>query len=555
MRPGFEGLPKGAERWGDARWNRYHSEQADAIGCVYRPELVINGPLLIASAVSHTEGVMAGRPFAFLPWFEHRIVHPFYGYVERETGLRRYRKCYLFVAKKNAKTTSMGPLLLHHLVTDGQVGARVFSAAGSIEQASEVYDVAMPMVTDSPSLSKRLLVRDANRRIIFPATHSWYQVLSADVHTKHGKKPSCVHFDELHAQPDRYLWDVLTVGASAGWVDPALFATSTAGYDRNGICYEEWQYARRVKQDPSLDPELLVVIYEMPEDADWQDEKNWCLANPSMGTRADMMAGKATISVEDMRAEFRKAIEIPAKQNMFRMMRLNQWVSQELRFIPMERYDALCAPETLSGRPHYGGLDLSSTTDLTAYVRVAWDGPNLDVFGHYWVPGANIEDRERRDRAPYREWARQGFVTFTDGDIIDYPTVREYLRDTAKTDGRPQEIGFDPWNATQFCQIDLPDDGFTMVEVRQGYKTMSSPTKQLLELILAGNLRVNDPVLRWMADNTVVTIDPTNAIKPDKSKARQRIDGIVALIVALDRAARHIEPRRSVYEDHGIEYI
>jgi phage terminase large subunit-like protein len=486
-----------------------------------------------------------GEPFTLMAWQEHEIIRPFFGYIASD-GRRIYKRCFIAVAKKNGKTALCAGLALYALFGEGEPGAEVYSAAADREQASLVFQSAAPMCRNVSALDKRSKILEVQRRIVVPSTNSFYQVLSAEVETKHGLSPFCVIFDELHAQPNRNLWDVLTAGAFAARLEPMLFTITTAGYDRNSICYEEWDYARKVRDGIIEDPALLPVIYEVPEDADWNDEKMWHLANPSLGT---------TIDLDDMRAEYRKAKELPANENAYRRLRLNQWVSQESRFLPMDKWDALEEPHSVSGRVHYAGLDLSSTTDITAYLRVAWDGPCLDVFGHYWVPGFNIEERERRDRAPYREWARQGFVTLTEGDIIDYASVRQHMREKSASDGRPAEVGFDPWNATQFCQVELPDDGFVTVEVRQGYRTLSAPTKRLLELVLAGQLRVKDPVLRWMADNVVVTTDPTGAIKPDKSKARQRIDGIVALVVAIDRASRYGEPRRSVYEDHGIEYI
>jgi phage terminase large subunit-like protein len=549
---GWGGLPNGSHKWSAATWHDFHKASAASIGCTYEPEKVAF-VRDIAAILRHTKGVMAGQPIVFLPWFLHRVVTPYFGYIDDATGMRRYNKCYIFVAKKNAKTTSMAPILAQQLIFDGERGAEIYTAAGDIDQAAIVYRQLSPMLREVPELEKMLIITDSQKHIALPRTHSWLKVLSAEVDTKHGINPHCVYFDELHGQPNRHLWETLTVGTFAAQVQPSLFTTSTAGYDINSICAEEWDYARLVRDGVIEDPTLLPVIYEVPKDADWTDPDTWFLANPSMGTREDMLKGHATISFEDMLTEFTRAKAEPRKENMFRRMRLNQWVSQESRWLPMHHWDSMPKDrEPLRGRVHFAGLDLSTTTDLTSYVRVSFDGEMLDVYDHHFLPADGIEEKEDRDRVPYREWARQGFLTLTEGNVIDYPTVRAYINRMAAEDGKPEELAFDEWNATQLCQVELPSDGHTCVKMRQGFITLSAPSKRLEELVLSGRIRTVSPVLRWMAENVVVDTDPAGNIKPNKGKAKHRIDGIVALVMALDRASRHAQPKESVYAKRGI---
>jgi len=556
VRPGFVGLPPKSETWDAAKWKRYHSKQADEIGCYYdaaRADQFIT----VTSSMVHAGKAQSGQPFSFMPWYEHRVARPLYGYIDKTTNLRRYQKVYLWTAKKQAKTTSVAPHIPYHLLFEG-TGQQCYSAAGDKDQAALVYGAVVPMYHHGdPSFRKLLDDKPTHKQVIAAATNSYYKVLSSEAPTKAGLDIAFLHFDELAFQPNRYLWDLLTQGSQAAQIEPVMIVTSTAGYDRNGVCFEEWEYSRRVLTDPSLDPALLVVLYELPEGADWKDEKAWYAANPSMGTMDDVRAGRATTSIEQMRVEFRKALEVPSNENIFRMMRLNQWMSQESRFIPMTAYDALSSLPVmdLEGRDYYAGLDLSSTTDITAYLEMGLDAegqPHIGDGSHFWLPGANIEDRERRDHAPYREWERLGYLTITEGNIVDYRSIIDHIDKRTEAIGMPREIAFDPYSARQLCEVELPAKGYTTVPVRQGFISLSEPTKKLLEYVIGGTLHHGgNPVLRWMMDNAVATTDPAGNIKLDKGKATGRIDGVAALVNAIARAIVAQQPSASVYESRG----
>lgn len=558
MRPGYVGLPAGSEKWGEKRWSRHHSDAAEAVGCVY-DKVRADEFVTVAESLVHPRGPLAGKPFSFMPWWEHRVARPLYGYIERDSGLRRYQRVYVWTAKKQAKTTSVAPHIPYHMVFQN-VGAQCYSAAGDREQAALVHQTVVPMYWQDGRGELTALLDDkpTHKRIVCARTNSFYQVLSSEAPTKAGIDVAFLHFDELAFQPNRYLWDILTQGSQAAQLEPVLIATSTAGYDRNGVCFEEWDYSRKVQAGIVDDPHLLVVLYEMPEDADWTDEAAWMLANPSMGTREDVLAGRATCTIEGMRTEFRKALELPSNENIFRMMRLNQWVSQESRFIPMQAWDECGTLPVMdfAGIDYYDGLDLSSTTDISAYVEFAFDRIGHGHVGagtHFWLPQHGIEERERRDHAPYRQWAKDGHMTLVDGDFIDHRVIISHAEKRSAEIGMPREFAYDPYAARQICEVELPARGFNTVPIRQGFISLSEPTKKVLELVVSGRLHHgNNPVLRWMADNCVASTDPAGNIKLDKGKATGRIDGMAGLVNAVGRAIIAQQPQQSVYETRGI---
>jgi phage terminase large subunit-like protein len=327
-----------------------------------------------------------------------------------------------------------------------------------------------------------------------------------------------------------------------------MIMITTAGYDRNSICWEQHEYARRIAEGIVIDPSWLVRIYAASEEDDWTDPAVWRKANPNYGV---------SVREEFLRRECATAIESPAYQNTFRRLYLNQWTQQETRWIDMGAWDGCgtTAIGDLAGRTCYGGLDLASTTDIAALVLAfpaSAEGEPVTLLPFFWIPADNMVERERRDRVPYSTWVRHGLVTATPGNVIDYAYIRQQINDlAARYDVR--EVAFDPWNATQLS-IQLQDDGINMIEMRQGFASLSGPSKELLRLVLAGGLaHGGNPVLRWMADNVTARQDPAGNVKPDKAKSTGRIDGIVAAVMAIGRAAT-ADPSggRSVYENRGV---
>jgi len=495
--------------------------------------------------LQHSKGEWAGQPFILQDWQRDEIIRPLFGWKRRSDGTRRYRTAYIEVPRKNGKSTLAAGIALLLLFADDEPGAEVYSAAADRDQASIVFDEAKRMVESSPLLARRAEVY--KRSIVVPGTYSAYRVLSADAYTKHGLNAHGVVFDELHAQPTRDLWDVLTTSTGARR-QPLVVAITTAGYDRESICWEQHEYARQVREGIIEDDAFLPVIYAADMDEDWLDEEVWAKANPSLGV---------TVKLDYLRNEARKAAQTPAYQNTFRRLHLNQWTQQESRWLPLKAWDACATPvnETLlQGAPCYGGLDLASSSDIASFVLCFPSEPGEEEhyawLPFFWIPEENMVERARKDRVPYDAWVRDGLITATEGNVIDYGYI---VRDIEELGERfnIREIAFDRWGAFQVSQA-LEGAGFTMVGFGQGFASMAGPTKELLRLVLNRKLaHGGHPVLRWMADNMVVSTDAAGNVKPNKAKSREKIDGIVAGIMALDRAMRH-QNAGSVYERRGI---
>jgi phage terminase large subunit-like protein len=489
----------------------------------------------------HPKGPQAGQPFRLQPW-QREIVTQLFGTLDPRTGLRQYRRAYVEVPRGNGKSTWAAGLALYLLLADNEPGAEIFSAAADREQARLVFDTAKAMVEDAPELRKR--VKTYRHSLVVEATRSVYRVLSAEAYSKHGLNPHGVIFDELHAQANRELYDVLNT-ALGKRAQPLMVMITTAGYDRESICWQQHEYARQVQAGIICDPTYLARIYAAPPAADWGDPAVWAAANPNWGV---------SVQPEFIAQEYAVAQATPAYQNTFRRLYLNQWTQQESRWLDMGAWDKCATPlPDLTGRACYGGLDLASTTDIAALVLAFPAEPNepLWLLAHFWIPEESMVERERRDRAPYATWVRQGLVTATPGNVIDYAFIRQSINALAGL-YQVQEIAIDPWNATQLA-VQLGEDGLTVVEMRQGFASMTGPSKELLRLVLAGKLaHGGNPVLRWMADNTAARQDPAGNVKPDKAKSTGRIDGIVASVMALARATLAQGDTGSMYDDPAI---
>ena len=426
------------------------------------------------------------------------------------------------------------------LVADGEPGADVYSAAGDRDQARMVFDLAREMVLQSEDLSR--IVKPYRNSLVVEQTASAYHVISAEAKTKHGKNAHGIIFDELHVQPNRDLWDVLTTSTGSR-MQPLTVAITTAGFDKHSICWEVHDYACKVRDGIIDDPAFLPVIYAADEDADWTGPKVWAKANPNLGI---------SLSEEYLAAECKRAQEVPAYENTFRRLHLNQWTEQDVRWLKMESWDNCCGEmPDMEGCVCYAGLDLSSKIDLTALVLVfPLEGGGFVILPHFFCPAENARERERRDKVPYTQWARDGYLEATPGNVIDYEFIKAKLRDLAKQYDI-QEVAYDPWSATQIA-LQLQDEGFKMVEFRQGYKSMSEPAKEFERSIMA-DLLLHDgnPVMRWMVSNVSIDIDPAGNVKPSKKKSIERIDGIPATLMALGRHMLGADTT-SVYESRGI---
>lgn len=435
-------------------------------------------------------------------------------------------------------------IALYLLFADGEPGAEIYSAAADRDQAAIVFSQAKAMVEESPALAKR--ARIFKNSIAVGKSRSIYRVLSAEAYTKHGLNAHGIIFDELHAQTNRDLYDVLATSTGARR-QPLMVSITTAGYDRNSICYEMHQLSRAVLADSTVAPSHFAYIAAADEADDWTDPKVWARANPGMGV---------TVSREYLADQAQQALQVPAYQNTFRRLHLNMWTQQETRWLDMRAWDACdTALPDLAGRSCYGGLDLSTTTDIAAFVLAfppVEEGEPLWLLPTFWIPADAMIERVRRDRVPYDAWAREGLVDATEGNVIDYGKVQKTIEGLAAK-YKIEEVAFDRWGATQITQ-NLSAAGIVVASMGQGYASMTAPTKDLLRLVLSrGISHGGNSVLRWMADNVTTETDAAGNIKPSKAKSRQKIDGIVAAIMALDRASRNLgNSGKSVYEERGV---
>lgn len=477
----------------------------------------------------HTKGRWMGCRFELMPWQRDEIIRPLFGW-KRPDGTRRFRTAYIEIPRKNGKSSLCAGIALYLLLADREPGAEVISAAVDREQANIVFELAKDMVQLSPSLRRR--TETYKRSITVPKTLSTYKVLSADSKKQHGMNIHGAVFDELHVWTDREQFSALMTGGGSR-TQPLTVMITTAGYDRHSICWEQHEYARRVLEGIIEDDSFFAYIACADPEDDWTDPAVWKKANPGLGF---------TVSMDYLQQECKRAQEIPAYENTFKRLHLNIWTQQENRWMQMDKWDASAGevdPEKLQGQVCYAGLDLSTTTDLTALALVfpMSDG-TYQCLTHFWMPEDSLLEAKRRDKVPYAQWVQQGLITATPGAVIDYKFVQHQLGQYRER-YLIKEVAFDRWGAAKLRQ-DLEEAGFTMVEFGQGFASMSPPTKELMNLILAKKLHHGgNPVLRWNADNVAVKIDPAGNIKPDKSKATGRIDGVVALIMALDRATRH----------------
>ena len=498
----------------------------------------------------HTKGKWAGKRFWLLPWQE-QLIRDIFGIVKPD-GNRQFRTAFVEICKKVGKSELAAAIALYLLYADNEPSAEVYGAAADRQQASIVFDVARQMVEMSPALMKRSKLMAATKRIVNYGNAGFYQVLSAEVGSKHGFSISGLVFDEIHTQPNRQLYDVLTKGSSDARQNPLHFIITTAGTDRHSIAYELHTKAVDILEGRRVDPTFYPVVYGLKDDEDWEDEANWYKVNPSLGY---------TVDIERLRDAYREAKQNPADEITFKWLRMNMWVSSTTAWIPdavfMKGNEEIDS-DSLKGRECYAGLDLSSTGDITALVLMF---PPRDVDEKYillpffWVPEETIPQRVRSASVPYDVWEKQEHILATEGNVIHYDFIEHFIEELGEK-YHILEIAFDRWGATQMVQ-DLEGMGFTVVPFGQGYSSMSAPTKEFYKILMEGRMvHGGNPVLRWMAGNVVIDTDPAGNIKVTKARSKEKIDGIVAAIMALDRCIRNQgQERGSVYDTRGLMVI
>jgi phage terminase large subunit-like protein len=493
-----------------------------------------------------TEGEWAGRPFRLEGWQEHDIIRPLFGW-KRPDGTRRYRRCFVWVPRKNGKTELAAGVALIALVGDGEPAGQVFSIAKDKDQARLVFTKATAMVQRSPELSKHLECLKPS--IYCPPLNAAFKPLSGTPEGKHGLSMSGLVGDEIHEWPSGELYTFVHQSAAARR-QPLEFLISTAG-KRGGYGAEVWETCLRIKEDPSVDPETLVVIYAADPDDDWTAPETWAKANPNLGV---------SVKREYLEAECRRAQELPRLENDFKRYHLNLWTEQDVRWIPLDRWDRSAGDldwraleAELAHRPCYGGLDLSSTSDLTSLKWVfppQAEGEPWKVVCRFFCPEASIEQRSRRDRVAYDRWVREQALTPTPGNVLDYGAVRRQIEADAET-FQVQGLAIDRWNATQLA-VELQEEGLPVVLFGQGFASMSAPAKEFERLVLEGSLaHGGHPVLRWCVGNAATEGDAAGNLKPSKAKSSEKIDGVVSTVMAIGIAARPAPVLTSPWEDEN----
>jgi phage terminase large subunit-like protein len=485
--------------------------------------------------LTHTKGRWARRPFVPAAWQRRRVLAPLFGEVEFDAAqgryVRRYRTLYLYVARKNGKTELIAGIVLYLLCADGETGAEIYGLALDRDQAGLVYRVARQMIRNSAELAARLTVVASANRIVDEATGSLYAVVAGDAAGSLGFDPSGAYIDELLTQPGRELYDAMRTSFGAR-AQPLLLLATTAENDPAGFAASEREWSERVLADPSLDPERLAVMYAAPEGADWTRPATWKAANPALGD---------FLELRTLAEECRIAQGNPAAERAFRQFRLNQPGNKIGRAIDLATWDAAPAARPaaeLARRTCFAGLDLASTSDLAAYcLDFPDDDGGHDLIWRHFAPASALRELSRRTGGAADVWVAQGYLTLTEGNVIDYGAITAALNaDRELYD--IAEVAFDRWGATQLSS-QLLDDGWPLIATGQGYATMAAPTAELLRAIRGGLYRHGgNPVARWQAGNAVTRADPAGNLKIDKARSAEKVDGIVAAVMALDRALR-----------------
>ena len=517
-----------------------------------------------------------GTPFKLIDW-QREAVMEFYGEMVGDevdpagNYIRRYQYLYLEIAKKNGKSELAAALGVYHLYADGEINGEVYVVAADRDNAGIVYAAAKWMVEHSPALLKRSRIVDSTKTIYDTVSGSKLKVLSSEAYSKHGYKPSCVIFDELHAQPNRDLWDVMTFGAGDAREMPVWIVLTTAGDDpdRKSIGWEVHEKALsilrcregRAREGDMDDPRWLPIIYGLGlvededelKNIDIYDEALWRRCNPSIGR---------TVKLSTIRAEAQEAKRSEAAERLFRWLRLNQWIATHtVGWIPVTIYDKTqwnpegCASwrdavRLLRGKRCYGGADLSKSTDLTALTLLFPPQDGLDNWVALftgWIPLDNIEARERADHAPYRDWIRAGFLHGCEGDVINYDDVLQTIVQAAE-DYDLRMIGFDPYlsaTLTQRITAQLAGKPTQVVEIPQGIRSISPPMKEMETLIREHKmLHIHNTAARQCFANVQCVTDDNENIKPTKKRSRGRIDITVSWIIAF--ATSKLEPKPSL---------
>ena len=516
------------------------------------------------------EGAFDGKPFILTP-HQKFIVGSLFGWKLKKTGFRRFRTAYIEEGKGQGKSPLAAGIGIYGLIYDKEPGAEIYSAATTRDQAGILFRDARLYAESSDELRKLLTIHEHN--IAYEPGNSFFRPVSSEHRGLDGKKPHMVLIDEIHEHPT----DVVVRKMSAGTKtrrQSLIFEITNSGYDRHSICYQHHEYTEKVLEGIIDDDAWFGCMTGLdvcekcesegktvpqdgcPECDDWRDPSVWEKANPNLKYLGAPF-------LEYLNRQVREASEMPSQENIVKRLNFCIWTESMTKWILSDQWNA-CGfpvdPEALRGRTCYAGLDLSTTTDVTALVLVfppIEEGGKYEVLCRFFLPADNMAKRVTKDKVPYDVWARQGYITLTDGNLIDYSFILSQIEQDSK-DYFIAELAFDRWGS-QKITTDLQDLGFTLdgkktlIQFGQGFASMSPPTKEVEKMVRGKELaHGNNPVLSWMVSNVSIKVDPAENKKPDKEKSVERIDGAVALIMAIGQAMVGDLPVKSVYETRGI---
>jgi phage terminase large subunit-like protein len=503
------------------------------------------------------EGDFAGKPFLLEPW-QQFILASIFGWKAAD-GYRRFRTAYIEIGKGNGKSPLAAGIGLYGLLADGESSAEIYSAAVVKDQAKILFRDAENMRDASPMLSSRIAKHINNLSV--HATSSYFRPISSEKRGLDGKRVHMALIDEIHEHPSATVVDKMRAGTK-GRRQALIFEITNSGYDRHSVCYHHHEFSEKVLERLIENDSWFAYVAQLDacgkcrdegktspncEHCDqWTDEAVWTKVNPNLGV---------SIRLKYLREQVAEALEMPSKENIVKRLNFCMWTEQSVRWMPMDKWDACAAqvyPESLRKHACYGGLDLASISDLAAFVLLFPEDDKYKVLPFFWIPEDTARIRSEKDRVPYDQWIKEGLIKATEGNVIDYDVIRHDINELADAyDIR--EIDFDPWNSSQIV-TQLASDNFTMVEIRQGFQSLSAATKELEKLVRGGELvHGGNPVLRWNASNVSVRSDPSGSIKPDKERSTEKIDGISALVNAIARVIRVEGP--SVYASRGVRTI
>ena len=490
----------------------------------------------IENHITHVKGELAGQKIKLEDWQKEDILKPVFGIKRKKDGLRRFKTVYVELPKGNAKSTLGAAIAIYLLTADGQKGGEVYSGAGDREQAKIIFDIASDMISAEPQLSSRCNLFKYS--ITYPKTNGFYKAVSSESKTKHGYNPSGIVFDELHVQPNAELWNTLRQGAVKRG-NCLTFAFTTAGYDKQSICYKQHDLAIKIKKGIKKDDTFLPVIYAADEEDDISSMKTWRKANPGFGTivREDFF--------HDQIVEIKNT---PSHESVFKRLHLNLWVGTKETWVSDEVWMGNDSKPICEG-PCFGGLDLASTVDTCALVL--YFPETNSVLPFFWVPEEVVEERSRREGINYDIWVKSGLIYTTPGNAVDHEFINIKAKELIE-EYNITSVAFDRYGSAKVVKF-FNDHGLEnkLDQFRQGYISMSAPCKELEKLAVNGEFRHGgNPVLRWMMSNVQLDQDAAANIKINKTKSREMVDGVQALAMAIGTSMTAEPEQRSRYEDN-----